>query len=119
MGHWSGDSNGMIIPNHKNHNSFQGYYNNNPYIETFCALVGGGDADVGARRVLSVMGSKFPELYVQQGQSKGLTMKKPFDKVALAAMAVDCHLKDWQLKKVMKHFHFTTEIMPSAAIKCN
>ena len=55
----------------------------------------------------------------QEGQSKGLTMKKPFDKVALAVMAVDCHLKDWQLKKVMKHFHFTPGCMPSVAIKSN
>jgi hypothetical protein len=103
----------MIIPNRKNDNAFHGYHNNNPYVETLCVVVGGGDADAGACRVPSVMGSKLPELYVQEGQSKGSTMKKPFDKVALAAMAVDCHLKDWQLKKAMMHFHFTTGCMPS------
>ena len=60
----------------------------------------------------------FYQLWAANFQkSKGLTMKRLFDKEALAAMAVDCHLKDCQLKKVMTHFHFTTGSMPSVAIE--
>jgi hypothetical protein len=72
---WSYQTTRMTIDN-----AFHRYHYNNLYIETVCALVGCGDADVGAHRVLSVMGSKFPELYAQEDQSKGLTMKKHLTK---------------------------------------
>jgi hypothetical protein len=43
-------------------------------------------------------------------------MKALFHKVTLATIAIDCHLKDWKLKKVMKYFHFTTECVPSVVV---
>ena len=105
-----------MVPNHKNETAFQGYHTHNPYIERFTELVGGGDANVGASRILSVLIRKFPKEYLEEGKQKGMTMNTMFDEVALAALAVDCNLKNWQLKKVLKHFQYTTGCTPSVAV---
>jgi hypothetical protein len=63
------------------------------YVETFANLVGNGDDVVGAERVCSILASKFPEQYLQEGQKRGLAIKKQFDTVDLGAMAVDNNLK--------------------------
>ncbi len=116
VGHWNGDSNCIMVPNHKNETAFQGYHTHNPYIERFTELVGGGDANVGASRILSVLIRKFPKEYLEEGKKKGMTMNTMFDEVALAALTVDCNLKNWQLKKVLKHFQYTTGCTPSVAV---
>ena len=82
VGHWNGDSNCIMVPNHKNETAFQGYHTHNPYIETFNELVGGGDANVGASRILSVLIRKFPKEYLEEGMKKGMTMNTMFDEVA-------------------------------------
>jgi hypothetical protein len=43
-------------------------------------------------------------------------MNTVFDDVALAVLAVDCNLKNYQLKRVFKHFTFTTGCKSSIGI---
>ena len=42
-------------------------------------------------------------MYVKVGKEHGLAFVNKFDEVSLAAMAIDCNLKHWQLKNVLKH----------------
>jgi hypothetical protein len=74
VSHWNGDSNCVIFPTHKSDKAFKGFHGKYPYIDKFTALVGNGDAELGAEQVLGVLSSKYSSKYLKVGQSAGLTM---------------------------------------------
>ena len=115
ISHWNGDSNCVIFPTHKSDKAFKGFHGKYPYIDKFTALVGNGDAELGAEQVLGVLSSKYSSKYLKVGQSAGLTMWRKFDDMALAALDVDANLKNWQLRKVVKHFWCATGCTVSVA----
>ena len=93
---------------HKSDQAFEEYQKRNPYVRAFCTAVGGGDLDGGVKRVMDYLASRYPELYEQCGLRHGLSIPQTMDADALAAMAVDCNLKQWQLLKVLKYMRFAT-----------
>ena len=42
-------------------------------------------------------------MYVQVRKEQGLAFVNKFDEVSLAALAIDCNLRHWTLKHVLKH----------------
>lgn len=93
---------------HKDTRAFERYQWKKPYVKEFCSAVGGGDLNAGVERVLSYLAPRHEELYTECGKNKGLVMSDRMDADALAGMAIDCNLKQWQLKKVLKHVKFAT-----------
>ena len=91
------------MPNHHSEDAFQRYQKKQPYIDTFVHGVGGGQHEIGVKRVLSTLAQRFPKIYMQVGKEQGLTFVNKFDDVFLAALAIDCTLKHWQLKNALKH----------------
>jgi hypothetical protein len=78
---------------------FKAYQKKQPYIDTCVHAVGGRHHEVGVKRVLSILGLRFPKMYVQVGKEQDLTSVSKFDEVSLAVLAIDCNLKHWQQKK--------------------
>jgi hypothetical protein len=70
--------------------------------------VGSGKLNRGAERVLTYLAALKEETYMKCGKDRGLAMTGRMDEDGLAAMAVDCNLKQWQLLKVMKYVKFAT-----------
>jgi hypothetical protein len=73
--------------------------------------VDGGDANICANRVLSVLSRKFPEAYLEEGKKKGYAMKTMFDEEAFAALAFVQYQK-LVINKSIKHFKYTIGYTP-------
>jgi hypothetical protein len=98
MSNWNGDSMCVMVPMHKDDKAFETYHRSHQYVDKFCESVGGGDVKIGLHRVLRTISRKYKLEYIEAGKSSGLAMNTVFDDVALAALAVDCNLKNYQLK---------------------
>jgi hypothetical protein len=109
MYNWNAEYTCIPVPKlHKDTRAFERYQKKKPYVKEFCTVVGGGDLDAGVKRVLSYLAPRHEELYTECGKIKGLVMSDRMDADAVAAMATDCNLKQWQLKKVLKYVKFAT-----------
>ena len=108
MSHHHGEVGGIVVPQHRDDTAFYSYNKKHPYVEQFAEMVGNGDPSVGAARVFDVLASHHSRALLQVGATRGLSMASQFDENDIGALATDCNLKTWQLKRIFKHFKKVT-----------
>ena len=108
---WQSDDIAIIIPRHKSDDAFIRYHYRKPYFKELINVMGkrnaakaDSDPKVGATRMLSYLAREFGKEYVDMAKSHNLSLHGMLDAVSLAGMQHDARLKDWQAKRIVKHF---------------
>lgn len=101
------------IPQHKGNEQYRAAIKRNKtnyfssLLEAMSQKTGGEyDLDQGAERLLIPLARDYPEVFVKVGRKYSLAMINQMDALGLASMMVDCGLKDYQTKLLLKHWRY-------------